>query len=88
MLGGPAGDNFRIFHNKKLLSNKVQMPTFRNFFASVYHNQKVFVFGGYDGENRTQLRSGELYDIVSSKWHTVADLKIARSQSAACRIND
>jgi len=49
LLGGQAGDNFRVFHNKKLMSNKVQMPTFRNFFASVYHNQKVFLFGGYDG---------------------------------------
>lgn len=49
LLGGPFGDNFRIFHNKKLMSSKVQMPTFRNFFASVYHNQKVFLFGGYDG---------------------------------------
>jgi len=48
-LGGPAGDNFRVFQNKKLLSNKAQMPTFRNFFAPVYHSQKVYVFGGYDG---------------------------------------
>ena len=64
------------------------MPTFRNFFASVYHNQKVYIFGGYDGQNKTQIKSGELYDIVSSRWHTVADLKVARSQPAACRIND
>lgn len=64
------------------------MPTFRNFFASVYHNQKVFVFGGYDGELKTQIKSGEYYDIPSMKWQTVADLKIARSQNAACRIND
>lgn len=25
---------------------------------------------------------------MSSRWLTVADLKIARSQAAACRIND
>ena len=64
------------------------MPTFRNFFASVYHNQKVFVFGGYDGELKAQIKSGEFYDIPSMKWQPVADLKIARSQNAACRIND
>jgi len=64
------------------------MPTFRNFFASVYHSQKVYVFGGYDGDTRSQIRSGEYFDIVSSKWYPVADLKVARSQSAACRIND
>ena len=88
LLGGPAGDNFRIFHNKKLMSNKVQMPTFRNFFASVYNNQKVFIFGGYDGDNKMQVKSGELYDIVSSRWYPLAELKMARSQASACRIND
>lgn len=88
LLGGQAGDNFRVFHNKKLMSNKVQMPTFRNFFASVYHNQKVYLFGGYDGENRSQIKSGEYYDIVSSRWHPIADLRISRSQAAGCRIND
>ena len=70
------------------MSNKVQMPTIRNFFASVYHNQKVYLFGGYDGDTKMQIKSGEYYDIVSSRWHTTADLKIGRSQSAACRIND
>lgn len=57
LLGGPSGDNFRIFHNKNCSRTKTQMPTFRNFFASVYH-KKVFLFGGYDGETKTQLRSG------------------------------
>jgi hypothetical protein len=58
LLGGEANENFRVFHNKKVVMNKTQMPTFRNFFASVYHNQKVFVFGGYDGELKTQIKSG------------------------------
>jgi hypothetical protein len=88
LLGGPANDNFRVFQNKKLSSNRVQMPTARNFFAPVYHSQKVFVFGGYDDENRCQIKSSECYDIVASKWHPIADLRVARSQSAACRIND
>jgi len=83
-----AGDNFRVFQNKKLSSNKAQMPTFRNFFAPVYHNQKVYVFGGYDGDSRNQIKTSECYDIVSAKWHPVCDLKVGRSQSAACRIND
>jgi hypothetical protein len=88
LLGGPANDNFRVFSNKKLMLNKVQMPTFRNFFATVYYNQKVFVFGGYDGENKTQIKSGEYYNITASKWSSTADLRVARSQSAACRINN
>lgn len=88
LLGGPAGDNFHVFHNKKLMAHKAQMPTFRNFFAPVYHSQKVFVFGGYDGDSKTQLRSAEYFDIVSMKWHPIADLRVARSQAAACRIND
>lgn len=70
------------------MNNKVPMPTFRNFFSSTYHNQKVFVFGGYDGNIKTQLKSSEQYDIVTGRWTTIADLKIPRSQSASCRIND
>lgn len=64
------------------------MPTFRNFFASVYHNQKVYVFGGYDGDSKIQIKAGEVYDTVSSRWQPISDLRVPRSQSAACRIND
>jgi len=64
------------------------MPTFRNFFPVVYHSQKVYTFGGYDGDLKKQLKSCEYYDIVSSKWFKISDLKTARSQSGACRIND
>ena len=50
LLGGPAGQNFRVFQSgKKLVYNKNQMPTIRDFFAAVYHSQKVYIFGGYDG---------------------------------------
>ena len=89
LLGGPAGENFRVFQaNKKLVFNKSQMPTFRNFFSAVYHSQKVYIFGGYDGENKIQMKTAEFYDIVNSKWAPIADMKVSRSQSGACRIND
>ena len=64
------------------------MPSFRNFFPVVYHSQRVYVFGGYDGENKIQMKASECYDIVNEKWYPIADLKISRSQSGACRIND
>ncbi len=64
------------------------MPTFRNFFSTVYYAQKVYVFGGYDGDNKMQIKTCEYYDIVQSKWKQTNDMKVARSQSAACRIND
>jgi hypothetical protein len=64
------------------------MPTNRDFFSAVYHAQKVYIFGGYDGENKIQLRTCEYYDIVNGKWNPVSDMKSARSQSGACRIND
>ncbi len=63
------------------------MPTFRNFFSNVYFNQRVYVFGGYESNLKQQLKSCEYYDIVTGKWNTIANLKIARSQSAACRLN-
>ena len=88
LLGGPAGNNFRVFHNNKLAPCKSPMPSHRNFTAPVYHNQKVYVFGGYDGDHKGQMKSGEVYDTVGSKWSPVCDLRVARSQAAACRIND
>jgi hypothetical protein len=44
------------------------MPTFRNFFSTVYYAQKVYVFGGYDGDHKMQVRTCEYYDIVQGKW--------------------
>ena len=58
LLGGSAGENFRIFQsNKKLVYSRQQMPSFRNFFPSVYHSQRVYVFGGYDGEHKMQMKT-------------------------------
>lgn len=88
LLGGPPDENFRIFASRKLSFSNCQMPTFRNFFASVYHSQRVYVFGGYECNLKTQLRSCEYFDIPAGKWAPVASLKTARSQAAACRIND
>ena len=89
LLGGPAKNNFLIFQQgKKIYPNKYQMPTFRNFFSTVYYAQKVYVFGGYDGENKVQINSCEYYDIVQSKWREIHNMKVPRSQSSACRIND
>lgn len=69
LLGGPANNNFLIFQQgKKIYSNKYQMPTFRNFFSTVYYAQKVYVFGGYDGDHKIQVQTCEYYDIVQGKW--------------------
>jgi hypothetical protein len=88
-LGGPTGQNFRIFQSgKKLVYNKNQMPTNRDFFSAVYHSQRVYLFGGYDTDSKIQLKTSEYYDMINSKWVPIADMKIARSQSSACRIND
>jgi hypothetical protein len=35
-----------------------------------------------------QIKTCEYYDIVQSKWREINDMKVARSQSASCRIND
>jgi hypothetical protein len=89
LLGGPPDENFRIFYsNRKLCFSNCQMPTFRNFFSVIYYSQKVFVFGGYESNLKSQLRSCEYYNTTTGKWFSIANMKIARSQSAACRIND
>jgi hypothetical protein len=35
-----------------------------------------------------QIKTSECYNIIESKWIPICDLKIPRSQSSACRIND
>ena len=34
------------------------------------------------------MKTAEYYDMINSKWVPIHDLKISRSQSGACRIND
>lgn len=64
------------------------MPTNRDFFPAIYHSHKVYTFGGYDNQSKIQLKTCEYFDINSFKWQPISDLKIVRSQSGACRIND
>lgn len=33
------------------------MPALRNFFSAVYYSHKVYIFGGYDDESKTQLKT-------------------------------
>ena len=64
------------------------MPTFRNFFPAVQMQYRLFVFGGYDGNLKNQIDLCEYYDFKQEKWVQIPCLKVARSQSAACKIND
>ena len=34
------------------------------------------------------MKSCEVYDMVTDKWSAIADCCIARSQAAACRLNE
>lgn len=49
LLGGPTPtNNFRTFCNGKMAFARHPMPIVKNFFAAVYYDSRVFVFGGYD----------------------------------------
>lgn len=64
------------------------MPNNRSFASCVFYNHKIYVFGGYDQQTKTQLGSCLSYDIHTEKWHQLADLRQLRSQACACRVND
>ena len=88
LLGGPAGENFRIFKSRRLEFNKAQIPGVRNFFSAVHYNHRMYLFGGYNDETKTQMSSCLMYDIHSEKWSEIASMKTARSFSSCCKIND
>eukprot|EP00825_Cyclidium_porcatum_P042238 TRINITY_DN5743_c0_g1_i1.p1 TRINITY_DN5743_c0_g1~~TRINITY_DN5743_c0_g1_i1.p1 ORF type:complete len:294 (+),score=49.22 TRINITY_DN5743_c0_g1_i1:198-1079(+) len=88
LLGGQMQNNFKIYQGGKMTMAKNQIPTFRNFFPAIFYNQRVWLFGGYDNNTKTQLKSCEYYDILGEKWCSIEDFNMPRSQAAACKVND
>jgi kelch-like protein 17 (actinfilin)/kelch-like protein 20 len=57
------------------------MSTARYCFAAAAVDGKLYVMGGFDGQNR--LSSVERYDPATNAWEAVAPMSTARSCSAA-----
>ena len=82
-----------MFDNKtiKVLSS---MPSEKTFFATVYFDDIIYTFGGYDVYEKTQLRSCEYYNIAKDEWYNSEliqpkgkiefQLHKERSQASSC----
>lgn len=53
----------------------------RQFAAAVSLNDKIFVFGGYDGHN--VLRSCEVYNTKHNRWQYIASMCCSRMKHSA-----
>lgn len=85
LIGGQERYNMLEFSGQTMkITKKNNMIQARNFFASVYLQNKIYVFGGYDDRNKAQLKQSECFDLETETWSSIADLNIERSQAAAC----
>lgn len=70
------------------------MPSEKTFFATVYYDNIIYTFGGYDAYDKCQLDSCEFYDCIKDEWYNseltnpsgqvMYKLNKARSQASAC----
>ena len=58
------------------------MITPRSNFGAVFHNNKIIVFGGFDGFRTTEMV--ESYDLITKRWTLCSGLQCPRSALAGC----
>jgi len=57
----------------------------KSFFAAVYLKGVVYTFGGYDIDEKIQLKSCEYFNVSTNVWHNneSVQLSVQRSQCSA-----
>ena len=89
LLGGIDNNNTFQFKYGQI-SKKCSMNIDRSFMAVLIVNNMIIAIGGYDYNEKNQLKSIEVYDIEKDKWsmNVFEDLKVARSQCSALLFNN
>lgn len=86
LLGG-MGNNCQQYINKNIV-NKAAMLQEKSFFSAVSARggRLIYTFGGYENQEKVQLKGCEYYNIQEDKWYINGDiqLNVARSQSSCC----
>ena len=44
------------------------MPGIRDLFPALHYNRKIYLFGGYNNIERTQMSSCMVFDISTQRW--------------------
>lgn len=90
LIGGIDGNNTFQFRYGQI-TKKASMNVERSFMSILVLNSNVILaIGGYDYNEKTQLKSIEVYDIEKDKWtsNVFEDLKVARSQASCLLYNN
>ena len=89
LIGGIDSNNTFQFRYGQI-SKKASMNIERSFMSVIVINNMILAIGGYDYNEKNQLKSIEVYDIDKDKWslNVFEDLKIARSQCSALLYNN
>lgn len=89
LIGGIDSNNTFQFKSGQIIK-KTSMNVERSFMSVVHFNNVIFAIGGYDYNEKNQLKSIEIYDIDKDKWtmNIFEDLKEARSQCSALLFNN
>jgi len=89
LLGGIDNQNTFQYRDTQIIK-KNAMNIDRSFMAVCHVSGKIFAIGGYEYNEKVQLKSIEVYHIESDKWeaNVYEDLKIGRSQANALVFNN
>lgn len=89
LLGGIDSNNTFQFKSGEI-RKKASLNIERSFMAALSINNVIFAIGGYDYNEKTQLKSIEVYDIDKDKWseNVFEDLKVPRSQASTLLYNN
>lgn len=89
LLGGIDNQNTFQYRDTQIIK-KSSMNIDRSFMAVCTVSGKIFAIGGYEYNEKVQLKSIEVYNIENDKWEAniYEDLKIGRSQANALVFNN
>ena len=67
LIGGPGNNNLE-YKNKNLIT-RASLPSEKSFFAALHFNGIIYTFGGYENQEKIQLRTCEYYDTKKDQWY-------------------
>lgn len=89
LVGGIDSNNTFQFKGGEI-RKKASMNIDRSFMACISISNIIMAIGGYEYNEKSQLKSIEVYDIDKDKWsiNMFEDLKVARSQASCLMYNN
>lgn len=83
--GNPYISDVSIIDINKKTGIQKKSGRAKGYMASCYYKNKVYVFGGYNGQYQ---RDAESYNLITDSWEDLSPLPIRCGNSACVRLND